>query len=97
MGRHEHLGKVLQETVDGCVEKVGFRKDGINTSPMLNTTYASMDWDARVIDRFLEEADGSYNYYVHWYIGHYSLLMQSVKSSMMDIKCLRTRAWKEKN
>lgn len=48
MGRHDNLGKVLQETVDSCVEKIGFRKDGVSTSPMLNTTYASMDWDARV-------------------------------------------------
>ena len=49
MGRHENVGKILQETVDSCVEKIGFRKDGVNTSPMLNVTYASMDWDARVI------------------------------------------------
>jgi hypothetical protein len=43
------LGKVLQETVETCFEKIGFRKDGENVSPMAaNSTFATMDWDSRV-------------------------------------------------
>ena len=47
-GRSEHLGKALQETVETCFEKFGFRKDGVNVSPVANATFATMDWDARV-------------------------------------------------
>jgi len=46
--RSEQLGKVLQETVETCYEKFGFRKDGENISPIANLTFATMDWDARV-------------------------------------------------
>src|SRR2546423_1770621 len=96
MGRHENLSKILQETVDSCVEKIGFRKDGINTSPMLNTTYASMDWDERVFNRS-QRSNGSYNCCKPWYIGRCCLQMLSDKLSTTDIRCPRTHAWREKN
>src|SRR5579859_4436546 len=96
MGRHENLSKILQETVDSCVEKIGFRKDGINTSPMLNTTFASMDWDARVLNRS-KRFNGSYNFCRLWYIGRCCLQMLSVKSSTTDTRYRKTHAWREKN
>jgi hypothetical protein len=46
--RRENLGKVLQEIVDSCFEKYGFRRDGVVVSPMWNSTFATMDWDGRV-------------------------------------------------
>ena len=46
--RRDQLDKVLQETVDTSFEKFGFRRDGINVSPMVNVTFATMDWDHRV-------------------------------------------------
>jgi len=46
--RRDQLEKVLQEVVDTSFEKFGFRKDGINVSPMVNVTFATMDWNSRV-------------------------------------------------
>jgi hypothetical protein len=55
--RREQLGKVLQETVDNCFEKYGFRKEGRNISPLDNITFANLDWDGRVsLPYFLEES-----------------------------------------
>ena len=86
---------MLQETVDSSFEKHGFRKDGVRQSPMVNITFANMDWDARVYPPFFlmqNIIDLSYIYCELLFTGHYFPQTQSAKSLTTHTNSLQTPA-----